>query len=173
MTELDPEQMFRVLHRHDVRYVVIGGFGAWLHGTGHLTQDVDVTPEASTENLDRLSAALHELGARVRTRAVEGGLPFDHDGASLARARVWNLVTEHGDLDLSFEPAGTTGYADLVEDAVHIEVLGIPVVIASLRDIIRSKEAANRPKDHLSLPILRRLLEAQEDDARRERDAGR
>jgi hypothetical protein len=30
--------------------------------------------------------------------------------------------------------------------------------VASLADVIRSKEAAGRDKDHLVLPVLRRIL---------------
>jgi len=36
---------------------------------------------------------------------------------------------------------------------------GSTVAVAALEDVIRSKEAANRPKDQRSLPVLRRLLE--------------
>jgi hypothetical protein len=72
--------------------------------------------------------------------------------------QVLNLVTDYGDLDLSFVPAGTKGYEDLVKQAVPMVVRGHVVSIASLEDIIRSKEAANRPKDLAALPILRQLL---------------
>ena len=37
--------------------------------------------------------------------------------------------------------------------------MGRPVAVASLADVIRSKEAANRPKDQIALPTLRLLLE--------------
>jgi hypothetical protein len=147
------------LHRHDVRFVLIGGFGAIYHGAAHVTFDVDITPERSRENLERLSAALDDVGARIRTDAVDGGLPFAHDGESLARSDTWNLETAHGDLDISFMPAGTDGYADLIESAEHTTVLGVEIDVASLADIVRSKEAAGRTKDLLALPTLRRLLD--------------
>ena len=94
--------------------VAIGGFAANYHGSVHVTFDLDITPDRSIENLDRLSAALIELGAKVRARGVDP-LPFDHDGRSLARVDVWNLTTPHGDLDVSFAPSGTRGYGDLHE----------------------------------------------------------
>lgn len=49
-----------VLHRHRVRFVVIGGFAIQLHGVDGLarTSDIDVTPERSRVNLERLAAAL-------------------------------------------------------------------------------------------------------------------
>ena len=156
---LDPEAILRVLVDHRVRFVVIGGFAANYHGSAHATFDIDVTPEASIDNLSRLSDALRALGARIRTR--DEVLEFNHDGPSLARAKVWNLRTEHGDLDLSMMPSGTQGYDDLHRDAREETVLGLRVEMASLADVIRSKEAAGRPKDHLTLPTLRRLLEEQ------------
>jgi hypothetical protein len=42
---------------------------------------------------------------------------------------------------------------------VHLNILGAEVDVASLADVIRSKEASNREKDRLVLPVLRRLLD--------------
>jgi hypothetical protein len=162
--DFEPGGMLEVLAAHGVRFVVIGGFAATYHGSPHLTFDLDITPELSKQNLDRLSDALRELGARIRSDAVPDGVEFDHDGASLGKGTVWNLQTDHGDLDVTIEPSGTQGYPDLVEDAEEAYVLGVKVRVASLRDVVRSKEAADRPKDHQTLPTLRRLLEAQGDD---------
>ena len=44
-------------------------------------------------------------------------------------------------------------------DAVTVTVLGLQVRLASLEDVIRCKEAANRDKDHVTLPALRKLAE--------------
>jgi hypothetical protein len=35
----------------------------------------------------------------------------------------------------------------------------LTIAVAALEDVIRSKEAANRPKDRRSLPVLRQLLD--------------
>ena len=72
---------------------------------------------------------------------------------------MWNLVTDLGRLDIAFEPSGTQGYADVARDAVHLTILGTEVDVASLADVIRSKEAAGRDKDRLVLPVLRRIQE--------------
>jgi hypothetical protein len=69
-----------------------------------------------------------------------------------------NLVTDAGDMDVTFEPSGTTGYDDLAQNAVVIDLGGLEVPVAALEDVIRSKEAANRPKDLATLPLLRELL---------------
>jgi hypothetical protein len=156
--DLDPGPILSVLLEHGVEFVVIGGLAAAAHGSVLPTYDIDIVPSSSGDNLQRLSAALRELRARVRTDAVEGGLPFDHDADSLAAAKVWNLTTSHGDLDISFVPSGTDGYSDLVQGASEEPFFGVVVRIASLADVIRSKQAANRPKDQRVLPTLREIL---------------
>jgi hypothetical protein len=157
--EFRPEAILEVLERHQVRYVLIGGFAATIHGSPYVTTDVDITPATTTENLARLSDALDELGARIRVAGEPDGLAFNHDAESLAKGQIWNLTTSYGDLDISFMPSGTHGYDDLRRDASDLEILGAHVPLASLADIVRSKQAAGRPKDRLTLPVLRRILE--------------
>lgn len=159
MIAFEPGPVLETLQRHHVRFVIIGGFAAIVHGAAHVTFDIDITPDAEAENLERLSTALHELGARVWSTDIDEGLAFDHGAASLARSGVWNLVTPHGRLDISFVPDGTRGFVDLDAGADDHVVLGVPVRVASLADIVRSKEAAGRTKDLLALPTLRRLLD--------------
>jgi hypothetical protein len=162
MAELfDPTPILAALVERGVRFVVIGGFAARLHGSPLPTEDVDVTPEMTPDNLTRLSQALRDLDARVRHPDVPEGLPFAHDATSLAGSVFWNLTTRHGDLDLSFTPAGTTGYGNLASDAVRLRLGSVEVAIASLADIVRSKNAANRDKDRRALPVLRELLAQQ------------
>jgi hypothetical protein len=157
----DPAEIVRVLDAHGVRYVLIGGFAASLHGAAYVTTDLDITPDPAAANLRRLSAALTDLRARTRAPDEPDGLPFAHDPRSLATAGMWNLVTRVGDLDISSVPSGTQGYADLRRDAVTITIHGTDITVASLADVVRSKEAAGRDKDRAALPVLRRLLDRQ------------
>ncbi|HVF31647.1 MAG TPA: hypothetical protein VM933_01310 [Acidimicrobiales bacterium] len=153
----DPTALLQVLNDHGVRYVLLGGLAAAIHGSPYVTTDVDVVPAADRDNLERLSAALAALDAHIRTNADP--LPFDHDGASLARGGIWNLATRFGDLEVVLRPSGTSGYGDLARDAEELEILGVAVAVASLADVVRSKGAAGREKDRVQLPLLRRLLE--------------
>jgi hypothetical protein len=154
-----PELILGALARHGVRAVLIGGFAGVIHGSPYVTTDVDIVPATDEDNLERLSAALREVHARVWTQAEPAGVPFDHDGRSLGASAIWNLVTDHGRLDITFQPAGTAGYPDVSRDAIHLSILGAETDVASLADVIRSKEAAGREKDRLVLPVLRRILE--------------
>jgi len=157
---LDAAAIVSAMNRHGVRYIVIGAFAAIAQQVPiPPTRDIDLTPETSRENLERLSAALTELDARVRTQSAPDGLAFAHNAASLRDAVVWNLVCAHGEFDLTFQPAGfERGYTDLEPRAHSVSVQGVVVLVADLADVIRSKAAAGRPKDLLVLPTLRRHL---------------
>ena len=153
-----PVDLLRVLVDQGVDFILIGGLAAAAHGSPYATVDVDIVPRRERANLDRLSGALRTLETRVYVSAQES-VRFDHDGASLADAQVWNLSTAFGGLDITYAPAGTDGFSDLAQRAEPIDVGGVTVRVAALEDIVRSKEAAGREKDRVVLPALRRLLD--------------
>ena len=146
------------MNQHGVRYVVIGAYAAIAQQAPIApTRDIDFTPDDSLDNLGRLSAALRELDARIRTGPDDGGLRFDHDAKSLRRADMWNLICTYGEFDISFRPAGfDAGYVQLIGRAHRVVVDGVELVVADLDDVILSKELAGRPKDIRVLPTLYR-----------------
>ena len=169
---LNPAAIVAALNRHQVRYVIIGAFAAIAQQAPiPAIRDIDLTPDASQENLAGLSQALTDLGARIRTEAAPDGPPFTHDATSLAAAEVWNLVCADGEFYISFHPPGFAGgYAQLAVNAHRLRVGDVEVVVADLADVIQSKESAGRPKDLRVLPLLYRHLSARR--AQREAEPG-
>lgn len=84
------------LVRRGVKFVAIGGWAVQVqdYDLGYETEDIDFTPYRELDNLDRLSTALKDLGARIR--AGDESFAFDHNGESLGNAEVWNLICEYG-----------------------------------------------------------------------------
>ncbi len=162
-SDFDPARMLSALADREVRFILMGGMAAVLHGDVGVTVDIDVVPERTDENLRRLAEALRGLGARIRTEGVPEGLLFDCSAEffhNLPPDSLVNMTTEAGDLDVTFCPSGTSGFEDLQRDAIDIEAADrLNILVASLEDVIRSKEAAGREKDRLALPRLRRLLD--------------
>jgi hypothetical protein len=146
------EQLLAVLQAHDVECIIIGGLAAIQHGSPILTRDLDVCYERSHENLERLARALQEMHATLRGAPPD--LPFRLDARTLAAGDHFTFSTDFGDLDCLSTPSGTGGYADLLLNAVEVEVDGVPVKIAGLDDLIRMKRASGRPKDLYALEIL-------------------
>jgi predicted nucleotidyltransferase len=150
--EFQPEEVIRLLGRHDVRFVLIGGLAAVTHGAPLVTQDVDLCHARDPENLDRLAAALREVHAELR--GADPGLPFRLDGKTLARGDTFMLTTDIGWIDIMATPAGTSGYEDLARAAEEFQLFGHRVLVAGIEDLIRMKRAAGRPKDLLALEEL-------------------
>jgi hypothetical protein len=155
-----PDKLLEVLERHGVHFVVIGGLAAELRGSPYATRDVDVTPSRERANLGRLAVALQELNAKLLISDVEGPVEFPLDQHSFDWGTTWTFVTTHGFLDIALLPDGTRGYDDLRRGASRERITDtLEVSVASLADVIRSKEAAGREKDRAVLPVLRQVLE--------------
>jgi hypothetical protein len=152
---LDGESIIAAFNAAGVEYVIIGGFAAEIHQAPvPPTQDIDFTPGTDPVNLDRVAEALRALRARIRTPGVPDGVAFDPAPELLVTMRMLNLTCEFGHFDLSFFPDGTDGFSDLDRRAVTLVVGKVEVRVAHLGDVIRSKQAAGRPKDLAVLPAL-------------------
>ena len=157
----DPRPICAALTGEGVRFVLIGGFAAAVHGSPLPTSDVDIVPARDGENLERLARALVQLNARLRTESEPVDVRID---AAFLRAMPFmlNLVTDYGDVDLTFEPAGRlAGFEGWDAGAIDVEISPELVVrVAALDDIIDSKRAAGRTKDQFALPFLESLRDA-------------
>lgn len=160
MPDPDPLRLLGVLERHKVRFVLTGTAAARIGGAPVVVDDIEVAPATDGANLERLAAALKEVRARLRRPDDVEDTAFPIGAKVLRTAVTWTSSTSLGDLDISFAPSGTRGYPDLRREASRARLArGLSVTVASLRDVIRSKEAAGRDKDLAQLPLLRRTLE--------------
>jgi hypothetical protein len=163
---LDRPALLASLARHGVRFVLVGGLAAQAHGAARATQDADICPEWSGENLAHLAASLTELQARLKIG--EGSidtLEVQIDARTIHGLEIGAWRTTAGDVDVLLGiPRGSrfelVRYEQLVENATELQVDGLRILVASLDDIIRSKEVADRPKDREALDELRSLRDA-------------
>ena len=151
----DPIAALHTFARHDVRYVLIGGFAAGLRGSPLLTGDLDLCPARDDANLYHLADALRDLGARLR--GVPNDVPFVLDGRTLAAGEAFTFATDVGPIDCLGTPAGTDGFRDLDASATDEDLDGVVVRVASLDDLIRMKRAADRPQDRIAVEWLSAL----------------
>ncbi len=150
----DPYTLLAALQARGVSFVVIGAFARVIHGTGEVTDGLDVTPSMREENLSRLAKALEDLDAR-RTDGKE---------LDLARMRdpVVELDTRAGELKLVPEPAGSHGYDDLRRQASREPLgRGVRPQVASPGDLARMLGALEREHEIPTLLRLRRVIELE------------
>jgi predicted nucleotidyltransferase len=139
-----------------VRFILIGGVAATIHGSARLTQDLDVVYERTPENLQRLAAALSPH--KPYLRGAPPGLPFLWDVETLRRGLNFTLTTDIGDIDLLGEVPGGM-YAELIDHTVGVRVFGVDCRCIDLEWLIVLKRSAGRPKDLEAIAELEKLLE--------------
>src|SRR6266508_4297595 len=155
--KFDPYALLQALDRHRVTYIVIGGFARVVQGTEEITRGLDIVPSTRPENLRRLDAALRDLDARQ-----PDGRELTIDENTLAVQPVVELATEHGQLKLVPEPAGTRGYDDLRRAATREPLgRGVRPSVASIGDLARMVSALGDEERVPQLMQLRRLVELE------------
>jgi hypothetical protein len=171
---LDRAALLAAFEKHGAKFVLVGGIAGQVYGATRLTKDLDICPDWSSTNLERVAAALRDLGARMKIG--EGSIELLEvavDAKTLANMEIVPWRTQAGDVDVllgipSASRSELARYDQLMANATIVEVDGFQIAVASLAEIIRSKEIANRQKDREALQELR-VIEGR----LRERQTGR
>ncbi len=156
----DPRPILGVLVRHQVRFVVIGGVAASLQGSTTITNDFDICYSRDPDNLERLTAALAEVGATLR--GAREPVAFRLDARTLKAGLNFTFDTKYGPFDCLGEASGSFDYKQLTPNADEMDLVGTKVPVASLDDLIRMKRAAGRNKDLIEVENLSALREVRE-----------
>lgn len=156
----DFERLIVTLGKAEVEFVIVGGLAATAHGSGRLTQDVDVVYSRSPDNIEKLVNALAPFQPYLR--GAPSGLPFNWSPETIERGLNFTLTTEVGDIDLLGEITGGGRYEDLVAHSVDLDFFGHRCKTLDLPWLIRVKRAAGRPKDLEVIAELEALLDERD-----------
>jgi predicted nucleotidyltransferase len=128
--------------------VLIGNAAAALQGAPVTTVDLDFLFRKTPGNLRKLKALAAALGATVMR-------PY------YPASQLYRVMRDDDGVQIDFmaQIHGVRSFERVRARAHLIEVAGVPLRVAALEDIIRSKRAAGRPRDRAVLEILERSLE--------------
>ena len=135
--------LLRRLIENQVRFTVVGGMAAVLHGSSIVTHDLDVCAPLDDENIPRILAALRGINPRFRMRPDKPPVP--DDPARLRGFRNLNIDTNEGIIDFLGELTGIGGYAQAASASHAVDLA--PGTVLDLDALITAKRAAGRPKD--------------------------
>lgn len=155
MKPLKVIEIIRRFEKHKVKYVIIGGVAAALHGSSELTRDFDVCIKFDEENWKRILDAL--AGTLPHYVMSLDHRPLDKSAAQLAKFRNMYLSTEIGRIEFFGEvtPLGT--YDEVQLRAVQMQLEQTLCATPSMDDLITVKEFVGRPKDRLIATELRAI----------------
>ena len=136
-------RVFRSFQDHDVRYVVIGGIAAILHGVPRATFDLDILIEATEENAERLLKALLDAGVGTAALTTANSVLANEITVFKDFVRIDVQTSTPG---LTFETAWTNKIAAVYE--------GQQFHVVNRSDLIASKSATGRQVDLEDVRIL-------------------
>jgi hypothetical protein len=135
--------VFASLQKHQVKYVVIGGIAAILHGVPRATFDLDILIEATPDNAQRLLAAFLEANLGTASLITAGELLANEITIFSDRVRIDVQTSTPG---LIFENAW--------QSRETMDYQGQVFYIVSRDDLIASKRAAGRKVDLEDIRLL-------------------
>jgi hypothetical protein len=128
----------RVLCRHSIPYMIIGGQAVLLYGEPRITRDIDITLGVDAGRIDEMLQIAHELSLRALPNEIKkfvldtNVLPCLHEESGI---RV--------DFIFSFTPYETQA----ITRANRIKIQDTEICFASPEDVIIHKIFAGRPRD--------------------------
>ena len=155
--------LFRCLDVRNVRYLLAGGLAMNLHGVPRMTMDVDLLIALDDANVDGFIQCARDLGLKPQAPVPLESLkdPLERQAwieqkhliafalsASDSAAPTVDVLLKH---DLDFDAA--------LQRAVRRELDDVPVMVASIEDMITLKAHTGRRQDRDDVEHLRRLQE--------------
>jgi len=137
------KDVFASFQKHNVRYLVIGGIAAVLHGVPRATFDLDILIEANEENAQKLLNALED--SRFGTASMIDAKELISHEITIFQDRVRIDVQ-------TFTPG--IDFLSAWENKETMNYQGQEFYVLSKTDLISSKKAAGRDRDLEDVRLL-------------------
>ncbi|MCG9895105.1 MAG: hypothetical protein MH204_06485 [Fimbriimonadaceae bacterium] len=143
---------------------MIGGFAMIIHGSNHVTQDIDLAITLADDNPENLARALNKLSPSLMNgrRILLDRFAF---GGEFVR-----YLTDAGAIDFVRRGLPPDGFNGMWERRIEVEVEGVAIPVASLEDLLAMKEASERPKDTAHAAEIRALLRLRDEQGNEAQD---
>ncbi len=133
----DFEELLRLLEKHNVDYMIVGGYAVAFHGYPRFTKDIDIFFNTDPKNVERVRSALHDFGFKKEDLAHE--LLMDPKN-------VITFGVTPVRVDFMGEIDGVP-YADAKANRVRGRYGSVEVNFIGRLDLITNKRSSKRAKD--------------------------
>jgi len=149
---------WRVLNKHSVKYIMVGGFAVNMNGYIRSTRDSDIWIEDTPNNRHSFRLAYAELGfgdfpSFETMEFVPGWTQF-----YVANGIVLDIMTSMKGLE-------NKSFDECYSDAKIADLEGIKVPFLHINDLLANKKAVGRPRDQLDvleLEKIKKFIEAEQ-----------
>ncbi|MBV7531860.1 nucleotidyltransferase [Chitinophaga sp. sic0106] len=145
----DFEDFVKLLNKHQVDYMVVGGYALALHGKPRHTGDLDIWINISPENAERILLVLNEYGMASLGFEKEDFLRqgyINQIGYPPLRIDILNQID-----GVEFSEAVKNRQLIAIDDDLEIAFIG-------LKDLLKNKQAAGRSQDLSDIKEIKKIL---------------
>ena len=140
----DFHELLECFARHEVRYLIVGGWALAAHGHPRMTKDLDIWVWPESANAGAVIEALADFG-------------FEGLGLSSSDFLEPDVVIQLGyppnRVDLLTTPTGVE-FEGCWKDRVEVEMDDLTVPFIGLEGLVANKRASGRPQDLVDVEIL-------------------
>lgn len=142
----DFKDLLRLFAKHDVQFLVVGGYAVMRYSQPRFTKDLDLWLNPNAENADRVLRAFAEFGIPLVDVTADDFARHSFQ-YMVGRAPVlFDFLTSLP--GMSFEDCWANRYVDSSE--------GFPIPYLGREDLVEAKKKAARPQDLADLDDLQR-----------------
>lgn len=149
-------QIAAALHKARLEAIMIGNAAAALHGAPVTTLDIDFMFRKTQNNLQKLKILARELDAYI----LKPYYPL---------SGLYRIINDEKELQIDFMSIihGIKSFESLRSDSIEAVFGKYNLKVASLKNIIKSKRAAKRPRDRAVIDILEKTFYEKEKQKKR------
>lgn len=141
----DFKELFKLLNKHNVEYLIVGGYALAFHGAPRFTGDIDILINASTDNAKNILRVINDFGF--------GSLDL-HLNDFTQHGQVIQLGRPPSRIDFLTSISGV-GWKEAEANAVADFYADVPVYYLGYDQFIKNKHAIGRHKDLADIEALK------------------
>jgi predicted nucleotidyltransferase len=144
------QQILSLLLKHQVDFIIIGGYSVIYHGYARTTGDVDIWLKPDNQNRDKLISAFETL--KLSDESIEALSNLD-----FSKHLVFHIWQEPEKVDFLTYISGVH-FEEANEHKIIAEVDGLSIPFLHLKHLILSKMASGRLKDKADIEELQKIM---------------
>ncbi len=154
--EKDLNYLLKSLLDSEVEFILIDGFASVIHGSNHVTQDLDICAVISNDQVEKIRKALKDLSP-IHRMNLKANVSFNDRPLPDEDVQNIYLQTDAGVLDILSNVIGVGDFNELKKNAIQVPLFGKKCLVISIDDLIKCKQSMTRPKDKIVLEELLKI----------------
>jgi len=154
LTSPDFKELLKIFKKHEIRYLIVGGYAVMKYTEPRFTKDLDVFIATDQVNAEAVYAALKEFGASLENLTSDD---FAQKGYFYQMGRPPLRV------DIMMSIPGIE-FDEAWSNRVVVRLEDLEVLFISRSDLIRVKEASGRPQDRIDVDNLKKAEQINRGD---------